>query len=130
MRNASANDAAYVGLPEIRGVLVEDFGSDTSPAKKAGIQPGDIIITLDGKPVEYVAQLQQRIAFRKPGETVKVEVARKGGVRKTYDVKLQALPGAHRGREPRRRRGRHRRVDEAGAAGGQAGRDCRAGDAG
>ena len=94
VRNASANDAAYVGLPDIRGVLVEDFGSDTSAAKKAGIEPGDIIITVDGKPVEYVGQLQQRIAFRKPGETVKVEVARKGGVRKTYDVKLQALPGA------------------------------------
>jgi serine protease Do len=94
VRNASANDAAYVGLPDIRGVLVEDFGSDTSAAKRAGLQPGDIIITVDGKPVEYVGQLQQRIAFRKPGETVKVEVARKGGVRKTYDVRLQTLPGA------------------------------------
>ena len=93
VRNASANDAAYVGLPEIRGVLVEDFGSDTSAAKRAGLQPGDIIISVDGKPVEYVGQLQQRIAFRKPGETVKVEVARKGGERKTYEVKLQTLPG-------------------------------------
>ena len=92
VRNASANDAAYVGLPEIRGVIVEDFGSDDSPARKAGLQPGDIIISIDGKPVEYVAQLQQRIAFRKPGETVKVEVARKGGVRKTLEVRLQELP--------------------------------------
>jgi serine protease Do len=94
VRNASANDAAYVGLPDIRGVLVEDFGSESSGAKTAGLQPGDIIITVDGKPVEYVGQLQQRIAFRKPGEIVKVEVARKGGVRKTYEVKLQAMPGA------------------------------------
>jgi serine protease Do len=94
VRNASANDAAYVGLPDIRGVLVEDFGSDSSGARKAGIVAGDIIITVDGKPVEYVGQLQQRIAFRKPGETVKVEVARKGGVRRTYEVRLQAMPGA------------------------------------
>jgi serine protease Do len=94
VRNASANDAAYVGLPDIRGVLVEDFGTDNSAAKKAGLEAGDIIITVDGKPVEYVGQLQQRIGFRKPGETVKVEVARKGGVRKTYEVKLQAMPGA------------------------------------
>ncbi|MGH7751749.1 MAG: trypsin-like peptidase domain-containing protein, partial [Gemmatimonadales bacterium] len=93
VRNASANDAAYVGLPDIRGVLVEDFGTDSSGAKKAGLEPGDIIITVDGKPVEYVGQLQQRIAFRRPGETVKVEVARKGGVRKTYEVRLQAMPG-------------------------------------
>jgi serine protease Do len=94
VRNASANDAAYVGLPEIRGVLVEDFGSENSGAKQAGIEPGDIIITVDGKPVEYVGQLQQRIAFRKPGESVEVEVARKGGARKTFDVKLQTIPGA------------------------------------
>ena len=93
VRNASANDAAYVGLPDIRGVLVEDFGSDSSSAKRAGLEAGDIIITVDGKPVEYVGQLQQRVAFRRPGETVKVEVARKGGVRKTYSVKLQSMPG-------------------------------------
>ena len=92
VRNASANDAAYVGLPDIRGVLVEDFGSDAAPAKAAGLEPGDIIISVDGKPVEYVGQLQQQVAFRQPGETVKIEVARKGGVRKTYGVKLQELP--------------------------------------
>jgi serine protease Do len=92
VRNASANDAAYVGLPEIRGVLVEDF-APTSAAKDAGIEPGDIIISIDGRPVEYVAQLQQRTAFRKPGETVKIEVARKGGVRRSVSVKLQELPG-------------------------------------
>jgi serine protease Do len=91
VRNASPNDAAYVGLPNIRGVLVEDF-SDDSPAKTSGIEPGDIIVSVDGKPVEYVGQLQQQIAFRKPGQSVKVEVARKGGVRKTYDVKLKELP--------------------------------------
>jgi serine protease Do len=120
VRNASANDAAYVGLPDIRGVLVEDFGSDTSAAKKAGILPGDIIITLDGKPVEYVAQLQQRIAFRKPGETVKVEVARKGGVRKSYDVKLQALPGSTAVAD-RKAGGAHDDSNGAGAAVGKLG---------
>jgi serine protease Do len=41
--------------------------------------------------VERVGQLQQVIGFRKPGEVVKVEVARKGGIRKTVNVKLQAL---------------------------------------
>ena len=89
--NVSLNDAAYVGLPEIRGVVVKDIPSDDSPAKAAGIEPGDIIVAVDGKPVEYVGQLQQVIGFRRPGEVVKVEVARKGGVRKTFNVKLQPL---------------------------------------
>jgi serine protease Do len=90
VQDATANDAEYVGLPDIRGVLVQDFTED-SPARKAGIQPGDIIIAVDGKPVEYVGQLQQQVGFRKPGEKVKVEVARKGGVRKTYEIPLQEV---------------------------------------
>jgi serine protease Do len=89
--NVTLNDAAYVGLPEIRGVVVKDIPSDDSPARAAGIQPGDVIISIDSKPVERVGQLQQVIGFRKPGDVVKVEVARKGGIRKTFDVKLQAL---------------------------------------
>ncbi|HEU4648647.1 MAG TPA: PDZ domain-containing protein, partial [Gemmatimonadales bacterium] len=89
--NVTLNDAQYVGLPEIRGVVVKDIPTNDSPAKKAGIEPGDIIVAIDGKPVEYVGQLQQQVGFKKPGEVVKVEVARKGGVRKTFDVKLQAL---------------------------------------
>ena len=90
VQNATANDAEYVGLPDIRGVLVQDFSED-SPAKKAGLEAGDIIVAIDGKPVEYVGQLQQQVAFRKAGDKVKVEVARKGGVHKTYEVRLQQL---------------------------------------
>ena len=90
VQDATANDAEYVGLPDIRGVLVQDF-TEKSPAQKAGIESGDIIVAVDGKPVEYVGQLQQQIAFRKAGETVKVEVARKGGVHKTLEVRLQEV---------------------------------------
>jgi serine protease Do len=86
--DADANDAAYVGLPEIRGVKVTSYSGDSSPAKVAGLELGDIIVAIDGQPVEYVAQLQQTVGFRHPGESVKVEVARKGGVRKTYTVRL------------------------------------------
>jgi serine protease Do len=89
--DVSLADAEYVGLPAIRGVVVKDIPSEDSPARAAGIEAGDIIVAVDGKPVEYVGQLQQVIGFRKPGEVVKVEVARKGGVRKTVPVKLQEL---------------------------------------
>ena len=91
VRDATRNDAEYVNLPEIRGVLVQDFSPAGEPARKAGLQAGDIIISLDGKPIEYTGQLQQSIAFRKPGETVKVEVARKGGVRKTLTIPVQRV---------------------------------------
>jgi serine protease Do len=113
--NVTLNDAAYVGLPEIRGVVVKDIPNDDSPAKAAGIMPGDVIIAVDGKPVERVGQLQQVIGFRKPGDLVKVEVARKGGVRKTFNVKLQALND-----QPQLAAAEQGDSDQAGGTGGSA----------
>jgi serine protease Do len=91
INNASPEDAEAVGLREIRGVVVQSF-SDNSPAKRAGLQLGDVIVSLDGAPVEYVSQLQQRVGFKKAGETVQVTVVRQGGVRKTFAVRLAAQP--------------------------------------
>ena len=92
VRDATTDDAAYVGLAENRGVLVQDFGSADSPARRAGLQAGDVIISVGGRPVDYVAQLQEAIAFRKPGEVVDVEVARKGGARAVLHIPLQRVP--------------------------------------
>ena len=85
-------DAEKVGLRQVRGVLVEDFSTEDSPARKAGLQQGDVVTALDGQPVEYVAQLQQRVAFKKPGETVELTVRRENGEQKTITVRLQAAP--------------------------------------
>jgi serine protease Do len=93
VRDASADDASYVGLSTIGGVLVEDNGATDSPARRAGIQPGDVIVGLDGRAVTYVAQLQEAIAFRKPGDVVSLEVARKGGARVTLRVPLESTTG-------------------------------------
>jgi serine protease Do len=93
IEEAGRYDAQYVGLDRIGGVLVQSIAGEDSPAGKAGIEPGDVIIAVDGKPIDRVGQLQQEIGFREPGQTVKVEVARKGGVRRTFDVRLQALNG-------------------------------------
>jgi len=91
VNDARENDAAYVGLKEIRGVVINGFPDGiASPAERAGMQPGDVIVAIDGQRVDYVAQLQQVVGFRRPGDAVKVEVARKGGVRKTFSVPLIA----------------------------------------
>jgi serine protease Do len=113
--NVTLTDAEYVGLPEIRGVVVKDIPNEDSPAKAAGIVPGDVIVSVDSKPVERVGQLQQVIGFRKPGDVVKVEVARKGGVRKTFDVKLQALND-----QPQLATEDEEEADNSGAQGGTA----------
>ena len=85
---ADATDATYTGLTEVRGVKIENYASESSPAKRAGLELGDVIITIDGQRVDYVAQLQQIVGFKHPGESVKVEVARKGGVRRSFTVRL------------------------------------------
>jgi serine protease Do len=92
IRDASELDAAYSGLTDVRGVVVVNYSSDNSPAKAAGIKPEDLIVELDGRPVEYVAQLQQAVGFKKPGETVRVTVVRPGGERRTFGVRLMEAP--------------------------------------
>ncbi len=89
IREVTAEDAEYVGLDSIFGVTIQDYSSDAdSPAQRAGLQYGDVIIELDGEHVSYVAQLQQNIGFRKPGDRVRITVARRGGVRDTVTVTL------------------------------------------
>jgi S1-C subfamily serine protease len=51
------------------------------------MQPGDIIVTVAGKPVTGVGGLQRIVRGHKPGETIEVEIVR-FGTRKTLKVKL------------------------------------------
>ncbi len=85
---ATPLDAELVGLDQVRGVVIQQFASADSPAKAAGLQEGDLIIEIDGEQVEYVAQLQQIVGFKRPGSNVDVTVAREGGIRRTYAVRL------------------------------------------
>jgi serine protease Do len=52
---------------------------------------GDVILSVDGRPIYRSGQLQQEIGFRKPGDKVQIEVARAGGARKTVTVTLDSL---------------------------------------
>jgi serine protease Do len=90
IRDADADDAAYSGLEQVRGVVVQDYALEDSPAERAGLVPGDVIVEIDGRPVEYVAQLQQIVGFKRPGERVRLTVVRKGGARSTVTVALGA----------------------------------------
>jgi len=94
IRPITPEDAEDAKLTDIHGVVVNDYSGDDSPAKRAGIQAGDVIVAVDGQSIESVAQLQQRVGFKKPGETVQVSVVRSGGVRKTIPVRLVAAPSA------------------------------------
>ena len=91
IRAVDPEDAEFARLDKVAGVVVQDF-SENSPAQRAGIQPGDVVVAVDGVPVEYVAQFQQTVAFRKPGEEVTLTVQRKGGEKVNLKVRLQEAP--------------------------------------
>lgn len=57
------------------GILVTGL-DPTSPVAGSGIQPGDLIYALDGRPVQTPGQLQAEMLTRAPGQTVVVDVLR------------------------------------------------------
>lgn len=88
--DVTPEDAEVYRLPEIAGVLIEDFAAD-SPARTTGLERGDVIVSVDGRRVERVGQLQRLIAQHRPGETVEVEVVR-FGERKRFRIRLTEAP--------------------------------------
>src|SRR6058998_1989819 len=46
VRDATSEDATYAGLPRITGVVVQDFASGNAPARRARIEPGDVIVAV------------------------------------------------------------------------------------
>ena len=76
--------AKQFGLSQGGGVLIGDVSSDT-PAAKAGIKKGDVVLGLNGQPVEAANQLQNQISQMPPGTSVKLKVWRDG---KSQDVNV------------------------------------------
>ncbi len=87
INEVNAEDAAVAGLKQIAGAKVGGFGED-SPARRAGLEPGDIIVKVNGKDVDRVSTLQREVRMHQPGETISVEVVRYGD-RKTFKIRLQ-----------------------------------------
>jgi S1-C subfamily serine protease len=62
------------------------------PADKAGIQPGDVIVSVDGQPTPSTDALATALAALKPDQEVPVVISR-GGQRRTVTLTLGELPG-------------------------------------
>jgi serine protease Do len=75
IQEVNAQFADAFGLDRPRGALVGQVVDD-GPAAKAGIKTGDVILSVDGRPVERSTQLPSVISAIKPGDTAKVEVWR------------------------------------------------------
>lgn len=96
----------FFRMKDAHGVIVTDLQEGDSPARKAGIQPDDILLEFDGKPVESPDALRSMVANTTPGTEVPVRVLR-GSEEKLLTVKL-----AERQTPPARAESRSMDLDE------------------
>ncbi|HVE71106.1 MAG TPA: PDZ domain-containing protein [Thermoanaerobaculia bacterium] len=71
----------HFGAPKDAGVIVESV-QDDSPAEKAGIRVGDILLSVDGKDVKSSAELRMALKDKKEGDSVRIDLLR-GRARQT-----------------------------------------------
>jgi putative serine protease PepD len=83
------NVASQNGLAVDHGALIVS-ATPGGPAEKAGLKAGDVIVQIDGNPVNDVQALGDILLNKKPGDTVSVQYYR-GNQQRTVQVKLAEL---------------------------------------
>jgi Do/DeqQ family serine protease len=92
MQEVDAELAKEKSLKTLNGVYVAGF-SESSAAKTAGIQEGDVITEINGVKVSTGAQLQEQVTRYRPGDKIKVTYLRAGST-KTASVTLRNANGS------------------------------------
>jgi serine protease Do len=81
---------AFFGAPDNFGVLVREVHAGT-PAEKAGLKAGDVIIQVDGKPVHSLDELRAQLREKTAQKSVSLGILRKGS-QLTLPVEIQLPP--------------------------------------
>ncbi len=77
VRNLSAELAKRLQLPSKSGALIVDVTPD-SPAAKSGLKTGDVITTINKKPIKHAADLRNVIGLKRLGSAINIDYIRKG----------------------------------------------------
>lgn len=83
--------AEALGLPKAAGALVRNVERG-SPAERAGIEAGDIILRYDGKPIERSSDLPRLVGATKPGTKASLGIWRKGAAKDLVVMVAEAEP--------------------------------------
>ena len=83
--------AAQLGLPDSKGALIQAT-MENAPAARAGLKPGDVILTYNGRPIVDWKDLRNRVAETEPGRDVAIGILRDGRNLK-ISVKIEKQPG-------------------------------------
>ena len=84
--DVDANIARQYNLPVDRGIIVREVETN-GPAARGGIRPGDIVISVDGSPVNNWNDFIRQLFTKRPGQRVRIEIVRDGS-RRTVNVTL------------------------------------------
>jgi len=87
----SKDVAESLGLPQPKGALVRGVEPD-SPAAKAGVEPGDIILRFDGKEIDKSVDLPRMVGNTRPGSRSTMTVLRRGAQRELNVVVAELEP--------------------------------------
>jgi serine protease Do len=90
IQDLDSDMAQGFGLDRARGALVSEVIAG-SPAEKAGIEAGDIVLEIDGKEIEDYTRLSILVAAYEPGTTVELQVFRDQKM-KNIQVTLEERP--------------------------------------
>jgi len=77
VQSVTPDIAAAAGLPKVSGAIVGSVEKG-SPAERAGLLPGDVIIAIDGRPVLSASDVRNRIGLREAGTSVSITFWRQG----------------------------------------------------
>ena len=75
LQNLSSQLGDYFGVKDGKGALVTDV-MDNSPAQKAGLKAGDVIVSIDGKDVEGPSDVRKAVGEKSKGEMLNIGVMR------------------------------------------------------
>jgi serine protease Do len=80
IQNVDQNTAKALGLAEAKGALIASV-TQGDPAAKAGLQPGDVIVAVNGDEIENAHDLTRTIGSLPPDDTIRLTIWRKGKVK-------------------------------------------------
>jgi len=90
MQDMTQELADSFNLDNTAGALIASVLKD-GPADRAGIKPGDIMVTIEGESIHNTSELLNKVAALPPGKTVSVEIKR-SGQQKNVQIKVGVRP--------------------------------------
>jgi S1-C subfamily serine protease len=85
-----AQIAESLGMERPAGALISSVAGD-GPAARAGMKPGDVVLAMNGRPIEHVDALGYRLATQPIGAVIKLDVLSQGEDH-TVEVTLERAP--------------------------------------